>query len=433
MIRICKVQHISTLSDFISTRYNSITLSVLTSLFVLLGIVPYISIQLKGITQSFEFLIEEGNAGGSWEQASYVWSDSAFYLAIILALFVILFVLRNVETTGQHHGLMAALSFDSIIKLVAFLAVGIFVSNYLFEGLGDIFDKADPALLSSFTDTERINGLDWFFLLLLSMAAMLLLPRQFQVMVAENGKEKHLKTAGWVFALYLLLINLFVVPVALAGNTLLSSDINPDSYVLALPLLNDQSFLAILTYLGGFSAATGMIIVTTLSLSLMLSNNIILPLTVKAREIGNLSSKLAQRSRQIAVFVIIFLAYFYYRYVAELFPLVSIGLISFAAIAQFMPSVFGALFWRDANRTGATLGLVAGFLVWFFTLVLPTIVKVGWLPESILTEGLFDLAWLRPEQLMGLEVDSMTNGAFWSLLLNVSLFAVGSLATKQSA
>ena len=432
MIRICKVQHISTLSDFFSTRYNSITLSVLTALFVLVGIVPYISIQLKGITQSFEFLTLESGASEGAQQVAYIWSDSAFYLAIILAVFVIFFVLRNVETTGQHHGLMAALSFDSILKLVAFLAVGIFVSYSLFEGIGDIFQKADPALVQTYTNTDQINGMDWFFLVLLSMAALLLLPRQFQVMVAENGKEKHLKTAGWVFATYLLLINIFVVPVALGGNTLLGSSVNPDAYVLALPMLDGQSFLAILTYLGGLSAATGMIIVTTLSLSLMLSNNVIMPLAVKLKNIGKLSSRSAVRYRQVAVFIIILLAYFYYRYVAELFPLVSIGLISFAAIAQFIPAVFGALFWKDANNKGVTLGLVVGFTIWFYTLVLPTVVKVGLLPDTLLTEGLFGLSWLRPEQLMGLELDPITNGAFWSLLLNVSLFTVGSLASRQT-
>ncbi len=433
MIRICKVQRIATLSDFISTRYNSITLSVLTTLFVVVGIVPYISIQLKAITESFEFLTDQGAASLTSQLNPPLWLDSAFYLSVILAIFIIVFVLRTVDTTSQHQGLLAAISMDSILKLVAFLAVGIFVCYSLFSGPVEIFDRVDPKLLQSFTDTSQINGLDWFFLLLLSMSANLLLHRQFQVLVAENGKEKHLKSAIWVFALYLLLINLFVVPVALGGTVLLPDHIDPDAYVLALPLLNGNAFLAILTYLGGFSAATGMIIVSAISLSLMLSNNIFLPLTVKANRVALLSSKLAMRSRQLAVLIILLLSYYYYRYVADLFPLVSIGLISFAAIAQFLPAVFGALFWKDANKTGVTLGLIIGFSIWFFTLVLPTIVKVGLLPESLLTEGLLGVSWLRPEHLMGLEMDPVTNGTFWSLLLNVSVFTIGSLATKQTA
>ena len=432
IIRICKVQNLNTLPDFISSRYNSVTLSVISSVFMVVGIIPYISIQLKAIKQSFEFLVTKGEVAET-TSASLVLTDSALYLSIILGLFIILFVFRSVETTGQHRGLMAAIAMDSVVKLLAFMAVGIFVTYFLFDGFADLFSKADEQLLLPFVDMTGIGGLDWFFLLLLSMSAIVLLPRQFQVMVAENTDENHLKKAAWVFPAYLLLINLFVVPVALGGQLLLGGSIDPDSYVLALPLLFDKPMLALITFLGGFSAATGMIIVSVTSLSLMLSNNVILPIIARKGLQSSLRSGVAVRARQIAVVIIMLFAFFYYSYIADLFPLVSIGLISFAAIIQFAPSVLGALFWKDANRQGAIWGLVAGFGIWFYTLVIPTMVVVGWLPESVLVDGPFGISWLNPQALFGLQMEPLSHGAFWSLLFNVLLFLAGSLSRAQSA
>jgi len=432
LIRICQVQRISTLPDFISTRFDNISLSVLTTILIVIGIIPYISIQLKAVSQSFDFMVNTGSLSSESLQGNYIFTDNAFYLSIILAVFIIFFVFRTLETTGKHRGLMAAIAFDAVIKLVAFLAVGVFVTYFLFDGFKDIFEKVDAASLTQFTNSESIDGLEWFLLMLLSMSAFILLPRQFQVMVTENSNEQHLKTAGWVFPLYLLLINLFVVPVALGGKLLLSSNVDPDAYVLALPLLNDANLLAIVTFIGGFSAATAMIIVSTISLSLMLSNNVFLPALFKGGKEKIQSSVVAVRSRKVAVVVIMLLAYFYYRYVAELFPLVSIGLISFAAIIQFMPSVLGALFWKDANKYGVTWGLIAGFAVWFYTLVIPTIVEIGLLPQSLLAEGPLGISWLNPQSLFGMEMPIVAHGTFWSLIFNLIGYFSGSLFMPQS-
>ena len=432
LIRICEVQRISTLPDLISSRYGkSVLLSVLASVFIIAGIIPYISIQLKSITSSFEIL-----AYGTYQESNLgtlFFNDFAFYLSLILAAFIIVFVFRSIETTDKHYGMMGAIAIDSVVKLIAFLAVGIFVTYGIFNGFGDLFNRASPDLAEKFQKIPESKSYDWFFLLLLSMSAILLLPRQFQVTVAENVDEKHIKTAEWVFPLYLFLINIFVVPIALAGKQVLPETIDPDSYVLALPLMGGVDWLALLTFIGGFSAATGMIIVSTISLSMIASNNIFVPLLLKRIEETKLFTHLPLRSRRLSVFVILLLAYLYYKLIADQYSIVSIGLISFAAIIQFVPSVIGALYWKDANKKGAIAGLVVGFLIWGFTLVVPTIVATGVLSPDIMTEGLFGIKWLRPQSLFGSSFSPITNGTLWSLFFNVTLFMFISLLTSQSA
>lgn len=432
LIRICEVQRISTLPDLISSRYGkSVSLSVLASFLIIVGIIPYISIQLKSITSSFEIL-----AYGTYQETnlnSIFLNDFAFYLSLILAAFIIVFVFRSIETTDKHYGMMGAIAIDSIVKLIAFLAVGLFVTYSVFNGFGDIFNRASPELAVKFQQIPDSKSFDWFFLLLLSMSAILLLPRQFQVTIAENVDENHIKTAEWVFPLYLFLINIFVVPIALAGKQVLPASVDPDSYVLALPLMGGVDWLALLTFIGGFSAATGMIIVSTISLSMIASNNIFVPLLLKQVEEKKVYAHLPLRSRRLSVFVILLLAYVYYKFIANQYSIVSIGLISFAAMIQFMPGVIGALYWKDANKKGAIAGLIVGFLVWGFTLVIPTIVATGVISESIMTDGLFSLSWLKPQALFGSNFSPITNGTLWSLFFNTGLFVFISLFTTQSA
>lgn len=430
IIRICSIQRISTLPDFISSRYDkSMTLSVLSSVFIVLGIIPYISIQLKSITSSFNILT--GQVYESPEK-SFFFNDNAFYLSVILAAFIIIFVFRSLETTEKHHGLMAAIAVDSVVKLIAFLAVGVYVTFFLFDGFGDVFSKASGQFITKFESIDPATSLEWLALLGLSMSAIVLLPRQFQVIVAENENEDDIKTAAWVLPLYLLLINIFVVPIALAGKFSLPSAIDPDSYVLVLPMVNHQTALAGFTFLGGFSASTGMIIVSTIALSMILSNNVLVPLTLKKVENKNFYAFVPLKSRRIAVYVILFLAYLYYKFISDRFPLVSIGLISFAAMIQFLPLVIGALFWRNGNKHGATWGLIGGFMVWAYTLVLPTLVVAGILPESIQTHGPFGLHWLRPESLLGMQLSPIAHGTMWSLLVNCFLYFFGSVLKEQT-
>ncbi|NQZ77625.1 MAG: histidine kinase, partial [Ekhidna sp.] len=314
MIKICEKQRISTLPDLLASRYGkSLSISVFSSLLIVLGIIPYISIQLKSITDSFELL--NFGAYQDFDSKVFFLNDTAFYLAIILAIFIVLFVFRSIETTNKHHGMMGAIAVDSVVKLIAFLAVGVYVTYGLFDGFGDIFRQAEEASITRFNQIAPDRGFEWFFLLLLSMSAIMLLPRQFQVTIAENTDEDHLKTSMWVFPLYLLLINIFVVPIALGGGLKLDTSVDPDSYVLVLPLMNGQSGLALLTFFGGFSAATGMIIVSVIALSLIVSNNLIVPYILKGADKFSLYANTPLRSRKIAVFWILILAYLYYRLV----------------------------------------------------------------------------------------------------------------------
>lgn len=432
MIRICETQRISTLPDLISSRYGkSVSVSILSSLFIILGIIPYISIQLKSITSSYEILVYGNHIGH--DLSSIFFDDYAFYLSLILALFIILFVFKSIETTDKHHGMMGAVAIDSVVKLIAFVAVGVYVTYGLFNGFNDLLTQADPKLKEAFLHIPEEGSHNWFFLVLLSMSAILLLPRQFQVTVAENTDESHLKTAGWVFPLYLLLINLFVIPIAMAGQLTLPPSIDPDFYVLAVPLTNSNTGLAMLTFIGGFSAATGMIIVSVIALSMIASNNIFAPIFLKQTDSVRSFARYPLISRKVAVFVILFLAYGYYKIIPDTFSIVSIGLISFAAMIQFVPSVIGALFWKDANKKGAIVGLVSGFVIWGYTLVVPTMVEIGWVPTSLVNDGLLGINSLKPESLFGINLSPIANGTFWSLFINSSLFFSISVLTTQSA
>ena len=433
IIRICHVQRMSTLADFIAARYNnSVFVSVLVSILAIIGIIPYISIQLKSIVTSFDILVYNAHLGYSELPEKIFFTDTSFYLTIILAVFIILFAFRTTDTTDKHHGMVGAIAFESVFKLLAFLVVGSYITFSVFDGFGDVFSRASTQVIGTYSGIKS-SGLEWMIMILLSMSAIFLLPRQFQVAVAENYSEQHIKKAVWVFPLYLLLINLFVIPIAIGGQLLLKNQVDPDSYVLALPLLFDQSALAILTFLGGFSAATGMIIVSTIALSLMVSNNIVVPLTLKQMDRKMMNHQFPLNTRRIAVFVILLLSYLYYVYISDRFSLVSIGLISFAAIIQFAPAVIGALFWKDATRKGAILGMIIGFSIWIYTLIVPTMIETGLLTSDLIRTGIFSIDAFKPQQLFGLQLDPVVQGTLWSLVFNVLFFVFGSLWTEQSA
>ncbi|GAA4006862.1 ATP-binding protein [Hymenobacter fastidiosus] len=447
IIRICRLQRLTSIADFISARYGkSASLGALVTVVSVLGIIPYISLQIKAIAASFDILTREtatlaDAAGGGAAAAA---AGSALYTTVALAFFTIIFGVRSIEATERHEGMVLAVALESLVKLVAFLAAGLFVTYYLFDGFADVFAKASavPELQRLFTLHGTGTGAgQWLTLLLLSMAAILLLPRQFQVSVVENVNEDHLRKAMWLFPLYLIVINLFVLPLAFGGRLLDGGGrLDADTFVLALPLQAGQPWLALLIYLGGLSAASSMIIVETIALSVMMSNHLLMPLLVRipaARAEGPrwfaYLGQMALQSRRLAVVLVLLLAYGYYAAVGHLLPLVNIGLVSFAAVAQFVPVVLGGLYWKGGTRQGATAGILAGFIIWFFTLVLPTMVGPV-LPDSVLTQGLFGLSGLRPFALFGLEgLDYLSHGLFWSWFFNVGLYVGISLARRPSA
>ncbi|GAA4024397.1 ATP-binding protein [Hymenobacter glaciei] len=442
IIRVSRQQRLTSIADFISARYGkSAGLGALVTVVCVLGIVPYIALQIKAIATSFVTLTGSGAGGGGPAAATALYTTGA------LAVFTILFGVRSVEATERHEGIVLAVAVESLLKLVAFLVLGGFVTFGLFNGFTDVFDQAAavPALRQLFTlRGAGTSGAEWFTLLVLSMSAVLLLPRQFQVAVVENVDENHLRKAMWLFPLYLIVINLFVLPIAFGGLLKLGhTGLDADTYVLALPLATGHSWLALLTYLGGLSAASSMIIVETIALSVMMSNHLLMPLLVRlpnARAKGQTRwfaylGRVALESRRLAVVLVLMIAYGYYAEVGKQLPLVNTGLVSFAAVAQFVPAVLGGLYWKGGTRRGATVGLLAGFAVWFFTLVLPALVGPGrLLPASVLTAGLGGVAALRPFALFGLEgLDYLSHGLFWSWLFNIGLYVGLSLAWPPTA
>jgi Na+/proline symporter len=371
-----------------------------------------------------------------------LFQDSALYVAMILAAFTILFGTRHLDATERHEGMVAAIAVESVVKLVAFLAVGAFVVWGLHGGVADVFARAAavPEVARRLTraDTSAAYG-SWGTLIFLSLFASLLLPRQFQIAVVENVDVKHLNRAVWMFPLYLFLINLFVLPVALAGLLHFpAGTVDADTFVLTLPMAHQQEGLALFVFIGGLSAATGMVIVETIALSTMVCNDLVMPLLLRMRWLGlaekaDLSGLLLE-IRRWAIAIILGLGYLYFRVAGEAYALVSIGLISFAAVAQFAPVVIGGLFWKGGTRDGALAGLAAGFVLWAYTLLLPSFAKSGWLPEGFIAHGLFGIELLRPQHLFGLTgLDEITHCLVWSLLANLGAYIGVSLLRVPNA
>lgn len=440
MILISKNQRITSIADFISSRYGkSAILGVMVTVIAVLGIVPYISIQLKAVTFGINTLTHFGEQPPA--PPAYIWLDSGFWVTVAMAVFTVFFGTRKLDPNERHEGLVAAIAFESIVKLIAFLSVGIFVTFGLYDGFDDLFGKAlaveETAKLFSL-QSSGVTPFAWNMLMMLSLFAIILLPRQFHISVVENTSPRHIPKAMWVFPLYLLLINIFVFPVALAGKMLFSAAIHPDTYVLSLPLAKGASWLALVAFVGGFSAATSMVVVEATALSIMFSNHIVVPLLIKTRRIGrekdlvNGASRLLD-IRRVSILLMLFLAYWYQKSVGNTYDLVSVGLISFTAAAQLAPAVIGGMYWKRATHQGAVTGLVAGFLVWAYCLPLPSMAQAGIIPHSFIENGLLGIPFLKPYALFGLSgFDPITHAAFWSLFLNTWAYAIVSINTQPS-
>jgi Na+/proline symporter/signal transduction histidine kinase len=429
IIKIAKANKISSLADFISLRYgNDRFLGALVTIVCVLAIVPYISLQLKAISETFNVITNHNLI------ASNIIDDTTFYIAILLAIFAAFFGTQHTDATERHKGIITAVALESVIKLFFFLLVGLYVTFYLFDGPTDIFNKA--ALLPDFKGHQTISnvegGVNWFFLSILSMIAIMLLPRQFQVSVIENEREKYLKKVIWLFPLYLLLFNVFVIFIAWAGNiTFQGQSADADLFTLMLPLAHGNSTLALLGFLGGFSAAISMVVVSTLTLSTMLSNNLIIPYGFLKRFSQGESVKnneSIKNIRRVAIFLLIIIAYFFYKSFTLERSLVSIGLISFVVIAQLAPSFFGGLIWRRGSAKGAKWGIIVGFLVVVYTLVIPFTIDSQIITSSFVNTGPFGIRLLKPYHLFGLQLfDPVTHAFFWSMFCNLVVYMVVSV------
>lgn len=441
MVRIAHAYRITSIADFVASRHGkSRLLAGLVTLITVVGIVPYIALQLKAIASGYHLLTTP--PGAPAPLATGWWQDTTLYVALALAGFTMVFGTRHLDATERHEGMVAAIAVESLVKLLAFLAVGVAVTWGLFAGPVDLFARAmqvpELAQLLSLNQGKPFPYAQWLALTLLAMLSVLLLPRQFQVMVVENVDERHLKRAAWVFPAYLLLINLFVLPIALGGLLYFQGQpgVNADNFVLSLPLAAGWNGLALLAFVGGLSAATGMVIVEAIAVSTMVCNDLVMPLLLRWRWLArqrDLTGWLLN-IRRGAIVVVLLLGYTYYHLAGEAYALVSIGLISFAAVAQFAPALLGGMYWKGGTHQGALAGLLAGFGLWVYTLMLPSIAKSGWWSTRLLDDGLFGIALLRPEQLLGLTgLDPLTHSLFWSLLANAGLYLAVSMARAPSA
>ena len=448
MIRIARRYRITSIADFIASRYGkSRVLAGAVTLIALIGVVPYVALQLKAVASGYAVM-----TGQPADHAAAWWADSTLYIALALAAFTIAFGTRHLDNTERHEGMVAAIAAESVVKLLAFVAVGVFVTWGLFDGPADLFARAlaQPELARVLDAPRSSFAYDqWFALMLLSMLSLLMLPRQFQVMVVENVDEGHVRRAAWAFPAYLLAINLFVLPIAFGGllyfgganpqAAAVAGGADPETFVLALPLAAEMPALALLAFVGGLSAATGMVIVEAIAVSTMVCNDLVLPVLLRRPGFAqrHLSGWLLGIRRAVIV-ALLLLGYVYFRVAGEAYALVSIGLISFAAVAQFAPALLGGMFWKGGTERGALAGLAAGALLWAYTLMLPSIAKSGWLMGELgvafIDHGPFGITLLKPEALFGLTgMDSLSHALFWSLLANLALYVGVSLARPPNA
>jgi Na+/proline symporter/nitrogen-specific signal transduction histidine kinase len=436
LVRISHNQRLTSVADLLSSRFGkSSRLAVLVTVIAVIGIAPYIALQLKAVTSSIQAVAGASEFGrGSLAGVDEV--GLALGIAAAMAVFTILFGTRNVDAKEQHHGVVAAIAFEAVVKLAALIAVGCFVI-YAGGGFEAIFSRAEAQGVDIYS--SETFGNRWIAMNVLSVAAILCLPRQFQITVVENSDENHLRTASWAFPAYLLLMSLFTLPVALFGITTMAPGSNPDMYVLTLPLAAGQEGLALFAFIGGFSSATSMIIVEAIALSIMVSNHIVMPIALRtARGLGESDgkgiSRLLLMSRRFSIVVILFLGFFYFYMTRDSDALAPIGLISFAGVAQFLPAILAALFWREASVKGATAAVAVGFVIWAWSMFLPSFGTSSAAVAALMAEGPWGVSWLRPEALFGLDgLDPLVHSVFWSLFLNTGTLIVVSLFTSQSA
>jgi Na+/proline symporter/signal transduction histidine kinase len=431
ILQISKVNKIASIADFISLRYgNNRFLGALVTLLCVAGILPYIALQLKSISDTFHIVTKT-------KSTENIFLDTTTYVCLALGIFASYYGTRYVDASEKRRGIVLAVAIESILKLVFFLLLGIYVTYFVFDGFDDIYRQAK--VLADFKAKNTIgsieNALNWFFLCLISMFAMFLLPRQFHNSIVENNHSKHLKTAVWLFPLYLLLFNIFVFPIAWGGTILFQGQhLNSDTYSLLIPQFFNNTFLTAMVFLGGFSAAISMIIVASIALATMVSNNLLIPYGF----IGSLENKHQREntrrivnSRKIGILSLIVLAYLIYKIFILDYSLYSIGLVSFVVIAQLAPSFFGGLFWRRGSSRGAIIGLLMGFVICCYSLIIPFALGLNESNSSFIVNGPWDIQLLKPFELFGLNyLEPIPQAVFWSLFFNGMLYIMVSVGFK---
>lgn len=431
IVRLAKAERITSIADFAAARYGkSQAVAAVVTIIAVIGIIPYIALQLKAVATSLTTMLADPQFGTAGVLTP-IFSDIALMVTVAMAVFAILFGTRHIDATEHQEGLMLAVATESVVKLIAFLIVGLYVTFGLFDGPGDLLAEMRSRPEVSEVFNRDLRGGTWVGLTLLSFFAVILLPRQFHVTVTECNSPAELRRATWMFPLYLVLINLFVVPIAVAGLIIFGDTVDADGFVLALPMHQDAAIVSLIAFVGGLSAATAMVIVASVALAIMISNDLVIPWILRRRKAEDLATqdmgRLLLNVRRSAIAVTLLLAYAYYRAIGNSSALASIGLLSFAAIAQFAPAFFGGLIWRRATARGAIAGMCAGFAVWAYTLLLPSFVASGLMSDEVLQSGPFGIWLLRPQALFSITFDPFIHGVFWSLSINLGCFVFFSL------
>ena len=442
MARICIENNITTIADFIASRYGkSQKLAVLVTLIALTGTLPYIALQLKAVSTSYEVIASNSTAALEFDFALPFLNDTGMVVAIIMAVFSILFGTRYVNASEHHQGIILAIAFESVVKLFALICVCLFAVYGVFDGPRDILAKAtqsqeindlllSPGINKDFLQTAFLSNC------LLSAAAIFCLPRQFHVAFVEVEDTEQIRTSRWVFPLYLIVTSIIVIPIAASGLYLFDGkQVNPDMFVLTIPMFAQNDLMTLLVFIGGFSAATSMVIIAVITLSTMICNDIVMPILFKVS-----AFKLKDRKdittilltiRRLAIVTILVFSYFYYRYISAYTALSSIGLIAFVAAIQFAPAIIGGVYWKNATRRGATLGLIAGFLIWFYTLFLPALANTGWFSSAFIEQGLWGIEYLKPYALFGFDqYNPISHALIMSLTANIACYIYFSLSRK---
>lgn len=438
IVLIAKAHNTTSIADFISTRYGkSSYLAGFITIMLLIGILPYISLQLKAISNTFNLIYTTANKTSGTLNLFDFYNDKAFYIAILLSIFGALFGARRLDVTERHEGMVVAIAFEAFVKLIAFLFIGIYITYFIFQGYDDLLDQGlfftEIRNLYVINTANTPNYFQWFNLMLLSSMAVMLLPRQFHVAVIENYDINHIKKAMYIFPLYLFAINFFVPAISIGGRLLGFSPSEADMYVLLIPLARGQNLLSILAFIGGFSAATGMLIVETVAISTMVINHIISPFLVKLSLKKIDFSFLLIHLKRLSIMTVMLLGYFYYKILPESLILVDIGLMSFCAVLQLAPSIFLGIYWRRTNKIGAFGGILAGYIIWFYTLFIPSLRKILPSLESIIEHGPWGLSILKPSALFYLSnLDMWSHTIFWSLFFNFFFLITFSVIFKQN-
>jgi len=426
IVRISRVNKISSLADFISLRYgNSRSFSAMITIVCLLAVVPYIGLQIKAISETFHLVTETAISKN-------ILTDNATFVVVLIAVFASYYGTRYVDASEKRLGIISAIALESFLKLFFIIILGLFVIYFVFDGFSDIYQKASQ--FKDFKEKNTFNGiegaLNWMILCMISGTAICILPRQFHTAIVENRKEKHIKTAIWFFPLYLLIFTFFIFPIAWGGRLIFNGqNVNPEFYSILIPQHFNNTLITVLVFLGGLSSSISMIIISAITLSIMLSNNLIIPYGLLGKfksENESQNTRNITNIRKFSIFALIIMAFAFYKYFILKTSLDSVGLISFVIIAQLAPAFFGAIFWRRGSYKGAVAGLLAGLVICYFGLIIPQYYFSynqefkGVLRDMYNIFAFFNIPYL----------DRIPQIFFWSLLVNTGLFAIISVSIK---